>query len=348
MPFASFYILALLLFILSQCQLIQASAASERVFNHSDIPGIEVFHTYAQFRIIPIDSFSSIVFQEREVLPIMTRFDWVIYGFGKHYLINNSMTCNPRTVLFRPYLLGRANVSRALSYLSVIPPLDPSEERSIVFAGSDDRLSTIWAPMKTIIESRKFSRIWYEAKDVNTPDVLTIPMGLTPYYLLSAGFKTVAQAIAESRNITKKHWVCAAWGRFSPFLDEKLPTRIELTAFTARSKWITRVQWTPTEYWQNLAFFRFSLTPEGMGVQSPKLFECMLLRTIPITNRHPAAQDLQKLGLPIVVVDSWEVVSKDFLVKTYADMAMDDTKWEEVRRKITVDGIMKLILDGEY
>ena len=85
-----------------------------------------------------------------------------------------------------------------------------------------------------------------------------------------------------------------------------------------------------------------------MGVQSPKLFECMLLRTIPITNRHPAAQDLQKLGLPIVVVDSWEVVSKDFLVKTYADMAMDDTKWEEVRRKITVDGIMKLILDGEY
>lgn len=327
----------------------EVNIATSRLVNHSNIKGIEVFHTYAAFRIIPITSLSSQIFKDKEIIPIMTRFDWVIYGYGLWYCINNSQTSTPQTILYRPYLFTLPNVSKALSYFETIPMLkNDTEVRSIVFAGSDTRLSQVWPIVQILSESGKFSHIWFEAKDLAIPNVRTIPMGLTPYYLIEAKFEIVARAIAKSESTSKQHLVCAAWGRYSPFLDEKLSARQKLAEFVSKSQWISRARWTPTEYWQHLPLYSFSLTPEGMGVQSPKLFECLLVRTIPVTNRHPAAEDLQRLGFPIVIVDSWDEVTYSFLKGKLLSMAVNSSKWEQVRKMITIDGIMDLVQHGYY
>jgi hypothetical protein len=338
------------LLVLCVCHIIATeNVASSRLVNHSNVKGIEVLNTYAAFRVIPITSLSSQIFRDKEIIPIMTRFDWVIYGYGHVYCINNSQTSNPQTILYRPFLFTLSNVSKALSYFDEIPKLQSKfEVRSIVFAGSDDRLSNVWPTIQLLLDSGKFSHIWYEAKDIHTPDVHTIPMGLTPYYLIEARFEVVARAIATAASTPKLHLVCAAWGRFSPFLDEKLPMRQKLSAFVSKSDWISRVRWAPSDYWLHLPSYSFSLTPEGMGVQSPKLFECLLVRTIPVTNRHPAAEDLQRMGFPIVIVDSWEEVTASFLRDQLAAMDVNASRWEHVRKMITIDGIMDLVRHGFY
>jgi hypothetical protein len=49
-----------------------------------------------------------------------------------------------------------------------------------------------------------FSDIWFEAKNRANPFVMTIPMGLTPYYVINATAGAVTRIIADGHANPKK------------------------------------------------------------------------------------------------------------------------------------------------
>ena len=318
--------------------------AKESIYSHESINGIEVYENYAAFRLVPYTNLTAkLSFRKHEALPIMAYFDWVIYGHGNNFRFNNSQNVVPQTILCVSTLLVK-RPEKTIAYFRDVPVLtNKSEIRSLVLAGADIRLSKVLPIVQNLLSSSKFSHIWYEAKDIDIPGVYTIPMGFRPYYFVEAGFQNVANAILRSAVPgVKKYLVCAAWGRFSPYLDDRLAARQSLVEFVNSSSWVYRSRWSPFMYWRELLKYKFSLSPEGNGVQSPKLFESMLVQTIPVSNRNPAAVDLQKMGFPIVIVDSWNEVTQEFLNKKYDEME-PLISWDKIRHMISIAGVMNLI-----
>ena len=97
------------------------------------------------------------------------------------------------------------------------------------------------------------------------------------------------------------------------------------------------------DYLKDLKSSKFSLSPQGMGVDCHRIWESILVGTIPIV------KDCQNISfykdMPILVVDDWNDVSQTFLEKEYEKIRSDwnDSKlfldyWsEEIGLKI--DGV---------
>mmetsp|Transcript_80916 Transcript_80916/g.245517 ORF Transcript_80916/g.245517 Transcript_80916/m.245517 type:complete len:101 (+) Transcript_80916:1007-1309(+) len=61
-----------------------------------------------------------------------------------------------------------------------------------------------------------------------------------------------------------------------------------------------------------MASYRFILSPLGNGISSTKTCEALLVLTVPIVQRggYPLHDDLAGYGFPIVIVDSWQEVTR--------------------------------------
>jgi len=78
-----------------------------------------------------------------------------------------------------------------------------------------------------------------------------------------------------------------------------------------------------SEWWRELAKYRFLLSPLGDYIQSAKTTEALLVLTVPIVERGPfvAHDDLVRLGFPIVVVEHWSEMTAERLEMWWASMA---------------------------
>ncbi|MEN6569002.1 MAG: hypothetical protein ABFC18_03215 [Rikenellaceae bacterium] len=76
-------------------------------------------------------------------------------------------------------------------------------------------------------------------------------------------------------------------------------------------------------YLDNIYNHPFVVCPEGNGIDTHRVWECLYMKTIPIQVRTINNQFY--IDLPIVFIDSWEEVTQDFLYKKYMDFA--EMKW---------------------
>jgi hypothetical protein len=67
--------------------------------------------------------------------------------------------------------------------------------------------------------------------------------------------------------------------------------------------------WTENDsfvnYITNLSGYKFCICPEGHGVDSHRLWECLYLKVVPIVVDSPFTKILLKYNIPLVVVNSW-------------------------------------------
>jgi len=145
----------------------------------------------------------------------------------------------------------------------------------------------------------------------------------------------------------------AAWGRFHPELDDKIPARQKLAHWVdtdpAVEAGIEHKTYAPKDFWAKLRLYKFLLVPRSGSVQSPRLEESLLLLTVPIVTREgektgskeAAYKDLKTLGYPIVVLDDWSEITAPKL----------DQWWEELHPKLesfrknclTTEGFWQLV-----
>lgn len=91
--------------------------------------------------------------------------------------------------------------------------------------------------------------------------------------------------------------------------------------------------------WRKLASrFFFGLCVEGGGISpSPKFFELLLQKTIPIIRASDISEVHQKM--PCVVVDDWhpDLLSRSELAKQYKKIAGEWLSWDHVFDRLTMD-----------
>ena len=126
---------------------------------------------------------------------------------------------NPRSVL----AYASHSVKKAIFSLQLTQLL-PNQKRALVLAGEDTSnkinvlfwflcfndfvLLELGGDFQSYIHHsliNYFSHIWFEAKDRKDSIVKTVPMGLTPFYLVNANVTNVTRVLEEGRNDPMKN-----------------------------------------------------------------------------------------------------------------------------------------------
>jgi len=273
-------------------------------------------------------------FMEDRILPVpsfIRMFDW--YQLGDNESVTaasvKSVFCNAK------YL------DKCIDRIIALPVLQAGESRVLAVGQDDNPLSETREAVEMLKKSRRFSRILYEAKDFNMTGVKTLPIGLNNWYLQLNGPGNVMKAVQRASLEAKDGGVLAAWGKVWPVLDRRLSSRRGAENFTNNCCFVHREMVSSELYWEALARHRFLMAPSGCGVQTPKVAEALLVLTVPIVDRTAAWEDMAADGWPIVIVDSWEEITRERLVRWHAALA---PRLEGFRLRLTAAGAFRDVL----
>lgn len=266
--------------------------------------------------------------------PIWSKFD---------YRVGTPYPGQAKTVLCDP--------DKALSHsFAELSPLAGGAKRVLVVMGEDTHSDKLSSKAKNRIMAR-FSTVFWEAN--KDPDFLTLPMGLNTCYVALQGTYAAEQAILGASCVTDRKLLCVpAWNTFSTELAKPSAKRWASGAVAVRErlgnfiaehkdeKWFDSKKWNPPQYYSGLSQYKFSACPTGNGIQAPKIFESLLVRTIPIVEDALAFRQLVQLGLPLLIVESWEEMTEENLSRWYQQMKVD---WNQVLYLCSTRGVMDVV-----
>ena len=187
--------------------------------------------------------------------------------------------------------------------------------------------------IKQLQDSGKFATIAWEAMDVPQSGLRPQPIPFTAGYSQMAGGKAGENILVHAKNVSlgAKAGILAAWGTAWPKLDHMVASRINAIEWLKDNPLVRRTSIPSERYHTVLAAHRFAMCPTGGGVQSPKVFEALLLKTIPVVERKGAAAyvGLAELGYPIVVVDSWAEITERQMEKWWDEFSpmLERARW---------------------
>lgn len=84
--------------------------------------------------------------------------------------------------------------------------------------------------------------------------------------------------------------------------------------------WLDNIN--PTSNLYRLKEYRFCICPEGNGVDTHRLWECLYLKVVPIVLNTPFTQILTKHNIPLVILNNWSDIFSINLI--YEDYNFDD------------------------
>jgi hypothetical protein len=105
------------------------------------------------------------------------------------------------------------------------------------------------------------------------------------------------------------------------------PDRRDAKAALGGKPFVTDGMFKWQEYLQQLTAHNFVVVPHAHGLDTHRMWEALLAGCIPVTRR--STLDSQFEGLPVVFVDTWEMVTKELLDAEYKRIVADSTlhKW---------------------
>ena len=87
----------------------------------------------------------------------------------------------------------------------------------------------------------------------------------------------------------------------SAFSLDTHPDRFSLNNIVKSSDIVDNYKYLDTkEYFNKLAQYKYSLCPRGTGLDSFRIWESLLVNTIPITLETPFSRNLRTCGIPII------------------------------------------------
>lgn len=266
---------------------------------------------------------------------IFYNFNTVIWNFEnkpniKIFNINNNCILCKSTNKCIKYLLSNIN---SFSSIDII-----------VFAGEDEKLSSNLAVINKLL--KYCNKIYFEAKDVAHNEIKTIPMGLNIAYVLRNGGKRILNVINKT-DISKQKLITCAYGNKWPILNKTINERKKLINFCNKHKWISKSEWEPVNYYKNLAKYKFFICPLGNGIQAPKIFECLLVKTVPVVLNHPAFLDIKNYGFPILIIENFNQLNPEFLNDKY-NSVYKNIDWDNIKYMLTTKGFIENILKITY
>jgi hypothetical protein len=61
-------------------------------------------------------------------------------------------------------------------------------------------------------------------------------------------------------------------------------------------------------YYKNISSYNFIASPEGNGIDCHRTWETMYLKSVPILERNVTTDFYYKIGLPVLLIDSWDEI----------------------------------------
>ena len=102
---------------------------------------------------------------------------------------------------------------------------------------------------------------------------------------------------------------------FSPHTN--MEKRHELSEMSKNIKFVdVKILGNHVNYLRELAKYKFNFCPEGNGIDTHRFWESLILKTMPIALKSNINLEYKKLGLPILLLDTWS----DILTYTEDDL----------------------------
>ena len=269
--------------------------------------------------------------------PIFEIFDYKIHNF-QSLLIMDRLKGNANTAKL-VYCYPERALTNSFEKFS---DLQNDNKRILVVMGEDTHSSKLSSAQKNKILN-KFSTVFWEAN--NDPDFLTLPMGLNNCYISLNGLEKAEDAIKRAVNKEKTRlMVIPEWNLFSTGLKNPknaVSSRTRLSYFVDETKkdgFYDFIKIDPRDYYETISNYKFMVCPTGNGIQAPKIFEAILVRTIPIVENELSFRQLKKLGVPLLIVESWYDLTEEFLTNVEIDV-----DWEEAIHLCSVKGVTEII-----
>ena len=140
--------------------------------------------------------------------------------------------------------------------------------------------------------------------------VVPLPLGVVQYKEMYDEKKKTFKNFMRLRKRKKDKLL------YKNFTEWRMPERTRIRQLFEQSSFCTKGE--PCEfgrYISELADHRFVLSPPGLGPDCYRVWESLLVGTIPIV-QHSYLDSLYE-GLPILFIDSWEEVTQKFLEEQY-------------------------------
>ena len=100
-------------------------------------------------------------------------------------------------------------------------------------------------------------------------------------------------------------------------IQTNVSIRTECFNVFQRYSWVTKEQSIPPEeFYKQLARSNYVLSPEGTGIDCHRIYESLYLDAIPLVKTSKLDAFYEKL--PVVIVQSWEDITEQFLLENYA------------------------------
>ncbi len=153
------------------------------------------------------------------------------------------------------------------------------------------------------------------------PKLYPIPLGLYQDKRYYHPRKKLAQEFAQLRQVPKEKLLYSNFGDLKGLKPER--AEIDELFEDADFCYTIKKRMPFLKYMKQMSEFRFSLSPRGYGPDTYRTWEALLVGSIPIV----CTSQLDRLyaDLPILIIDDWKQVTKEFLEKKYTEMTKK--KW---------------------
>jgi len=151
---------------------------------------------------------------------------------------------------------------------------------------------------------------WF-AQNVLThhPKITPIPIGLEGLYHYNCGVPSIFDSLVKNNDAVKGKKKNRIFFGFS--IETNRHERQKAYNFLIKYPLSERLSgWPyPKKYFSIVQSYKFIASPRGNGEDCIRTWESMLLETVPIVMRSTGIDSFAKLGLPLLVIDSWDELS---------------------------------------
>jgi len=107
------------------------------------------------------------------------------------------------------------------------------------------------------------------------------------------------------------------------------PSRIDCLNYFIEKSWVSYRNEVPylsvSDYYDTLKNFKYCISPRGAGIDTHRIYESLIYGVIPVV-KSCELDDLYK-NFPILLVDDWSQVTREFLEDNYKQKIEDLHNW---------------------
>jgi len=98
----------------------------------------------------------------------------------------------------------------------------------------------------------------------------------------------------------------------------------------------------PKDYLKELSLHKYCICPEGNGLDSHRFWEALWVESIPITLRNTLTEQIQKLGVPCILLNNWDELDISKLTD-YSSFVFNEDYFKRISFKFYSDKILSYV-----